>query len=148
MCIREIILRLDYLLHYWCSIISRSIIVLFSSCFVLWWSTKDISKDLNIFVWFSCEVTPLVFKNSLRSFLDSKSEKFKHIEALQGIKYSYKWNYGIYSLYTPLPKVWKQLGGQDGRANVNKIFCQKYNNEFLCALLSNRCEISHKYKKY
>ena len=30
--------------------------------------------------------------------------------------------------YTPLPKVWKRLRDQDGRANTNRKFCHKYSS--------------------
>ena len=45
---------------------------------------------------------------------------------------------------TPVPKVWKRLGGQDVAVSGNKSFCQKYNIEFLHALTSSHCEFSHR----
>ena len=36
--------------------------------------------------------------------------------------------------FTPLPTVWKRLGGENGGANVNKNFRQTYNDEFLNTL--------------
>ena len=42
--------------------------------------TQNINKDLNIFLEFLGEITPLVFKNNLRIILGSKSEKLKNVE--------------------------------------------------------------------
>ena len=46
-----------------------------------------------MFLKFLVGVAPLVFKNNLRIILGSKSEKFKNIEALKKVKYSYKKEY-------------------------------------------------------
>ena len=45
-----------------------------------------IKKHLNIFLWFSDDVTPLTLKNNLRIILDSKPEKFKNIDARNNVK--------------------------------------------------------------
>ena len=42
------------------------------------------------------EVTPLVFKNNLRIILDSTSEKFKNIEALQIVRYTFFYKKKVY----------------------------------------------------
>ena len=56
-------------------------------------------------------------------------------------------NIQILEYLSKIPKVWKRLEGQDGGANVNKNFYQRYNNELQRTLYSNRCEISHKCRK-
>ena len=51
-------------------------------------------------------------------------------------------------LYTPLLKVWKWLGGQDGGANINKNFCQKYNNKFYILCFPTIVKFKQVQKKY
>ena len=47
----------------------------------------DIDKDLNIFLLFPDQATPLTFKNNLRIVLGSNPEKSKNMKARKRVRY-------------------------------------------------------------